>query len=500
MEGSADQTAFSKWRLRLWPVRGQELGKLLPLLLMKFCASFNYTVLHATKDTLVVTTKGSGAEAIPILKGWVVLIAAFLAMITYTKLSNILTKPKLFYTVMTPFLLFFGLFGFWLYPNREWLSANDGAAWLISILGESHSHWVAVYRYWINSLFFVMAELWGGIVIALLFWGFANQICSFKEAKRFYTLFAVGGHIGVILAGPIILYFSRGAFGNDYEITVRWLMLIVVFICALMMATYWHLNRRSTLEGNPEEVERQERERAPNKLSLFESLRYIARSPYLGWIALMVIGYGMAVNLVEVSWKATLKLQYPNPNDYSAFTGTVHTIIGLVSLFLALLVGGNLIRKWGWEAGAMSTPIVLGVTSIAFFGLYMARDSAWVHEFNFPILTAIVLCGACHNIACKSMKYCLFDPTKEMAYIPLDPESKIKGKAAVDVVASRFGKSGSSWIQAFMIDVVGTGSILGVVNLMFPFVVVVVAVWMVAVRALSRLYDPVEEPVLSSAA
>src|SRR6185312_16456950 len=95
---------FGKWRSFFWPVHNFELKKLLPMFFLFFFINFNYTILRDTKDALIVTAPGSGAEAIPFLKVWGVLPVAILFMLVYAKLSNVLSKKALFYATLAPFI------------------------------------------------------------------------------------------------------------------------------------------------------------------------------------------------------------------------------------------------------------------------------------------------------------------------------------------------------------------------------------------------------------
>merc|ERR1712110_275589 len=68
-------------------------------------------------------------------------------------------------------------------------------------------HFFSVLEHWVFSIFYLSAELWGTIVLFLLFWRFANEITSTQEAKRFYPMFVFIAHFALIAAGGIAKYY-----------------------------------------------------------------------------------------------------------------------------------------------------------------------------------------------------------------------------------------------------------------------------------------------------
>jgi ATP:ADP antiporter, AAA family len=485
------QQEFGKLRTFFWPVHSYEIKKLLPMFLMFFCISFNYTILRDTKDTLIVTS--SGAETIPFLKVWGVVPAAVIFMLLYAKLSNILSKQALFYVTITPFIAFFGLFALVFYPNKDLLHPTTMADTLEAYLPLGLAGLVACFRNWTYSLFYILAELWGSAVLSLMFWGFANDIMRYTEAKRFYNLLGLGANVALLASGTAIIYFSdiRSSLPADvdaWQVSLNYLMGMVVICGAGVIGIYWWMQRNVLTDAklyNPEEVKTTKKSKP--KMSLGESFKFLLSSKYILCIAVVVIAYGISINLVEVTWKNQLKLQYPNPNDYSAFMGGFSRWTGFITIIM-MFVGGYIIRTLGWGFAAAVTPVVLLVTGVAFFAFVLFRDSlgGYIAALGTTPLFLAVAIGMIQNIMSKSSKYSLFDPTKEMAYIPLDQESKVKGKAAIDVVGARLGKSGGSLIQQGLLVAFGT------ISAITPYIgvatIAVIVGWLIAVRSLNKQF------------
>ena len=195
----------------------------------------------------------------------------------------------------------------------------------------------------------------------------------------------------------------------------------------------------------------------------------------------------MSINIVEVTWKSKLKAAFPDPNDYSAFMGNFSSCTGIVTL-LMMIGGRSIFSKFGWKTAAMIPPITLLTTGAAFFslilfpGVFAGATSALG---TTPLMLAVLI-GAAQNILSKGAKYSLLDPCKEMAYIPLDTESKTKGKAAVDVIGNPLGKSGGSFVQQILIGF--TGSLAASTPYLGGILVGVVVMWLRAADSLSKQF------------
>ena len=95
----------------------------------------------------------------------------------------------------------------------------------------------------------------------------------------------------------------------------------------------------------------------------------------------------------------------------------------------------------------------------------------------------LVVGGAAIYIVERAAKFSLFKPAEEMVYIALDDEAKSKGKAAVDVLGSQFGKTGGSFMQQGLLF--WFGSIIAALPVMVFFHSTIALVWLAAVYTLA---------------
>jgi len=472
----------------------KEMKKLLPLAAMFFCVLFNYTILRNTKDVLVVTAPGAGAEVIPFLKTYVQLPGAIIFTIIYSKLCNMMTADQVFYATLAPFVGFYSLFAFLLYPLRNTIHPHAFMANLAQGLPALAAP-ISLVRNWSFSAFYLMAELWGSVVLSVLFWGQANAVMNVQEAKKYYPLFGIGANVALLVAGQIMKFASQ--FGSSmaastgvdaYALTLKILTGAVLGSSALMVACHKYIQSKVMTDPECVDVNQQRKSKTKSKMTLKQSAAYLAKSPYMRDLATLVVAYGMSINIVEVTWKGRLRQAFPEATAYSAFMGTFSSWTGAVTIAMMLL-GRKIFDKFGWGVAALITPSVLLATGVGFFSLILA-PGLWT-----PVATALsttplmlaVLLGAVQNIMSKSSKYSLFDPCKEMAYIPLSQEERTKGKAAVDVIGNPLGKSGGSMIQQVLL--LSLGSLAAATPYLAGILFVVIAAWIRSAKSLSGQFE-----------
>lgn len=500
------QSEFSPWRAFLWPVHRHELRKLVPMLLIFFLMYFDFNVLRNLKDTLVVTAKNSGAEVIPFIKVWVMFPGALLLTFLFTRLSNRLSRETVFYVMLSVFLLYFFTFTFVLYPMRDVLHPNATADALEKVLPLGFKGAIAMYRNWTFTTFYVMAELWSNILLAMMFWGFANQVTKINEAKRFYGLFGIGANFSGVAAGQASVYFCDNVFNPNIPFgTDAWeqslmMLVTVVLLCGLLTIGIYRWMCKSVLTDPSycDPVAAEEEEKPVPKLSMRDSISFLFRSRYLLSIALIVVSYNLVINLVEVVWKHQVKELYPNPADYNWYMNQITTVTGILATLTAMFISGNAVRKFGWTFTAMLTPVILLVTSVGFFGFFFGKSFL---TGTLPIIAAtplaiVVFFGSAQNVLSRAAKYTVFDATKEMAYVPLSSESKLKGKAIIDGVCSRLGKSGGSVIHQTLLLTFAT--ITASAPYVAGFLLATIVIWMGATSVLGKQFTALTSGVPSA--
>lgn len=490
----SSEKKFGLLRSLLWPVHRSELKKVLSMLVLLFLLCICYSVLRNLKDTIVLTAKHSGAEVIPFLKVWGMLPGAIAATWIYTRLFRFFTRETVFYIVISSFISYFLLFAFVIHPNSDALHLDRLGDWLSSTLPVGFKGLIAMIRNWTFTSFYIISELWAVVVLSVLFWGFANDVTEVSQAKRTYGILNIGSNVAPILGGAVgilcgkFLPMSTGAEDAWSQTLVNIVLMLSVLGACAMGLFYW-INRNVIDKEKTASSTYAPKQKV--KLSIRDSIRYISKSKYLTCLALIVLGYNISINITDILWKEQLKRFFTDPNEMLIHMNSITVGIGIVAtlggLFFSIMV-----NRLGWTFTAILTPTVMTIMAIGFFTFLFCGDklSAFAMMlFGASPFAMTVYFGSLQNCLSKAGKYSLFDASKELAFLPLDPDAKLRGKAAIDGLGSGIGKSGSS------ITYQGLIIMLGSVALSTPYIAVILFIvltsWIGSVITVGGLFKKI---------
>lgn len=488
----------SKFRTVFWPIYKDELGKFIPMSALMFCILFNQNILRILKDSILISEVS--AEVPSFAKVYCVTPAATLFVILYAKSVNHFSFQRIFYFLTAFFVSFYIIFAFLIYPNVDVFHMASHKIDKAMVAYPHFKWYIAMAGHWSYIVFYTLSELWPNIFYVLLFWQFANSITTTGEAKRFYTLFSLFGNSSLIFVGLLLMNLSseRTLARHFFDISNNKIILVqlsTVFmtVSAFLSCMIIRFITKNVLTDpalfNQAKAPRETRE----KMGVIKSFQYIARSKYLWLMLICSAAYGLSINLVEAVWKAKIKQLYPTVNSFAEFSSLYILWTG-VTIMVMTIIGNNIMRSHGWFVTAVISPIIIMITGILFFTMVIF-DHQILSLFDQTILMTplaiAVFIGTIQNILAKGTKYSIWDTSREMLYIPLDNELKTKGKAAVDIISSKVGKSSSGLLQSLLFVMMPAATMHSISPILMTVFTIVCVIWIYAIKKINFEYQKI---------
>ncbi|MEI8124908.1 MAG: Npt1/Npt2 family nucleotide transporter [Parachlamydiaceae bacterium] len=465
------------------------LSKHFLLLVQFFFIIMVYHTLKDLKDTVVITASDAGAEVIPFIKIWGMLPASIGASYLFSKLYNRFGREKTMYILVSVLLGAYLIFATVLYPLRDQLYLSGLYDHLTAFLPAGCKGLIAMVCFWHYTLFYVTAELWSPLILAVLFWGYVNETTTFEEAKKFYPVCMVTGNCAGIVSGQAshwLCHDLREMF--SWQETLQ-LMISIVVVCGVVIMVLNRLLSNREVSVREQAIKEKSRQR-----SFKENLLSIARSGPLLCIAVLVVGFGLTSNLIEVVWKESIRNLHPDPQAYNAYINRLTSIIGTLAVCTAF-ASRWIFQRLSWSTIALITPTLLFIMSCCFFtALLMPSDqlSLLAEFFSVNQIVLVVTLGSIYYVLAMTAKYTIFDSCKEMAFLSVGVDERIRAKSVIDSIGSRLGKSGASCLYQFLLIAFGSAS--GHISIIGITSIFVIGLSIVAAKKLGdRMSNPEKE-------
>jgi AAA family ATP:ADP antiporter len=312
----------------------------------------------------------------------------------------------------------------------------------------------------VNRAFYVWLSVFSLFHLSV-FWTFMSGLYNKEQAKRLYSVIALGATAGAIV-GPVIPTFFADNIGTLNLLLIAALLLLVPIPLIGMLERL----RVSDL-GNADiqaDLTRQQ-QLGTNPFSGFTK---VASNPYLLAIGVFIIFYVIMNTFIYFELRKALG---DFDRDVRAqIWGGIDLAVNSLAAVTALVVTGRLATRVGMSATLALVPVLM--------------IGGWLIVAASPALG--VLIGL--QVARRAGNYAITRPGREMLFTIVDAETRFKAKPVIDIVVYRGGDVATAWLYTAMTATLGIG-LAGVAIISAIFC----AAWAAAAVFLGRSYDKKEQ-------
>jgi ATP:ADP antiporter, AAA family len=356
---------------------------------------------------------------------------SFLAMTSYNAIKP-LTRSKFIADLGSdnlPYILLAAGFVIGiLMTGYAWLMARLPRRWAIPITQAGMGAMLLVFwllfqqsAAWVSVAFY-LAGLILGVLLISQFWTVANLVYDPRQAKRLFGFVGGGAPLGGIAGNALAV--AAPAFGAiNLLIPSAVLMFVCAFVVSLIIGRE-SVRPESSLAGKEEKG-----------VSAAEAFQLLRSSRHLQTIAL-VIGFasiGAAIIEQQLNMAAEGAKGAGGADSITAFLAQVGLWMSVIGLVIQVWLTSKIHRYLGIGFALMVLPVSLGSTAL----IMLFNAALWA-----PALARILD---------QSLRYTVDKTTREILFLPLPGDIKLKAKSFVDVTVDRAAKAGGALLLLVLV-------------------------------------------------
>jgi AAA family ATP:ADP antiporter len=281
-----------------------------------------------------------------------------------------------------------------------------------------------------NAVVSVAFYFWGrlllGIFLISQFWTLANDIYDPRQAKRVFGFVGGGASLGGLTGAQLTALLAEGV-GTENLVIPSMAMLAACFV--LVVAILRSTARDAPRGGAPVEEE---------TMGGGEALRLLRSSKHLQLIALVIGFAALGAVFIEQQLNMAVDQLIDDPDARTRYLALVTFYLSGISFFIQVWLTSRIHRLLGIGFALLALPVSLGASAT----LILLSPALWTSSVA--------------RVLDSSLRYSLDKTTREVLFLPLPAELKLKAKPFVDVAVDRFiGKGVGSVLVLILLNLFG---------------------------------------------